>query len=91
MPSKADLADFRAAPIRDIEGRLARLFRDISEPPVRIAIELPAAVHRDLALYAEALARETGRAAIEPSKLAAPLIARFMGDGRGLRQGEARR
>jgi hypothetical protein len=50
----------------------------LDDRPVRIAIELPAAVHRDLVLYAEALARETGREAIEPSKLAAPMIARFM-------------
>ena len=46
--------------------------------PVKIAIELPAAVHRDLAAYAEALARETGQAAVDPMKLIAPMIARFM-------------
>jgi hypothetical protein len=44
--------------------------------PVKIAIELPAAVHRDLALYAEALARETSQAAVEPAKLIPPMIAR---------------
>jgi hypothetical protein len=50
----------------------------LDDRPVRIAIELPAAVHRDLVLYAGALAKETGRAAIEPAKLAAPTVARFM-------------
>ena len=37
--------------------------------PVKIAIALPAAIHRDLALYAELLAKENGQAAVEPSKL----------------------
>lgn len=49
-----------------------------NDRPVKIAIELPAAVHRDLAAYAEALARETGQAAVDPTKLIAPMIARFM-------------
>jgi hypothetical protein len=46
--------------------------------PVKIAIELPAAIHRDLALYAEALAQETGQPAVEPAKLVAPMLAHFM-------------
>ncbi len=50
--------------------------------PVKIAIELPAAIHRDLALYAEALANETGQAAVEPTKLIPPMIARFMASDR---------
>ncbi len=48
------------------------------DKPVKISIEIPAAVHRDLAAYAEALAKEAGQAAIEPAKLVAPMIARFM-------------
>ena len=50
--------------------------------PVKIAIELPAAIHRDLALYAEALAKETGQAAVEPAKLIPLMIARFMAGDR---------
>jgi hypothetical protein len=50
--------------------------------PVKIAIELSAAVHRDLALYAEALAKEIGQAAVEPAKLIPPMIARFMASDR---------
>jgi hypothetical protein len=46
--------------------------------PVKIAIDLPAAVHRDLALYAELLAKESSQSAVEPSKLIPPMIARFM-------------
>jgi len=54
-----------------------------SDKPVRITIELPAAVHRDLVAYAEAHARETGQAALEPAKLIAPMLARFMATDRG--------
>lgn len=51
------------------------------ERPVRLTIELPAAVHRNLAAYAEVLARETGTPT-EPAKLVAPMLARFMASDR---------
>jgi len=47
------------------------------DKPVRLAVELPAAIHRDLIAYAEVLGRETGQA-VEPAKLVAPMLARFM-------------
>lgn len=50
--------------------------------PVKLSIELPAAVHRDLAAYGAALAGETGAAAISPEKLIAPMLARFMATDR---------
>jgi hypothetical protein len=46
--------------------------------PIKLTVELPAAVHRDLAFYAAALAAETGGQAVPPDKLIAPMIARFM-------------
>ena len=52
------------------------------DKPMKISVELPAAVYRDLVAYADALARETGQAA-EPAKLVAPMIARFMAMDRG--------
>lgn len=52
------------------------------EKPVKLKVELPAAVHRDLVAYAEALGRETGQA-IELAKLIAPMLARFMAADRG--------
>jgi hypothetical protein len=52
------------------------------DKPVKITIELAAAVHRDLALYAELLAKETGQAEVEPAKLMQPMIARFMASDR---------
>lgn len=53
------------------------------DKPVKLTIELPAAVHRDLAAYAEALARETGRPVDDPVKLISPMIERFMATDRG--------
>jgi hypothetical protein len=41
-------------------------------------VELPASVHRDLVAYAEVLARQSGQAISDPSKLIAPMRARFM-------------
>jgi hypothetical protein len=51
------------------------------DKPVKLSLELPAAVHRDLVAYAEALSRETGQK-LEPAKLVAPMLARFMSTDR---------
>ena len=52
------------------------------DKPVKVTVELPADVHRDLRAYAEALARETGQSITDPSKLVAPILARFMATDR---------
>jgi hypothetical protein len=49
---------------------------------VKLTVELPAAVHRDLLAYAEVLARESGQGIAEPTKLIAPMLARFMATDR---------
>ena len=54
--------------------------------PVKLTIELPAAVHRDLAAYAAALAAETGGEAMPPEKLISPILAKFMASERGFSQ-----
>lgn len=51
------------------------------DKPVKLTVELPADVNRDLTAYAEVLGRETGQA-IEPVKLIAPMLARFMSTDR---------
>jgi hypothetical protein len=51
------------------------------DKPVKLTVELPATVHRDLTSYAELLARATGQA-VEPAKLVAPMLARFMSTDR---------
>jgi hypothetical protein len=48
------------------------------DKPVKISIELPAGVHRDLVAYAEVLARTNGQAVSDPAKLIVPMIERFM-------------
>jgi hypothetical protein len=52
------------------------------ERPVKITIELPAAIHRDLVAYAEVLAKETGQSISDPVKLIAPMLARFIATDR---------
>ncbi len=55
----------------------------IDEKPVRLTVELPAQVHRDLVAYAEVLGRETVTdAPVEPAKLIGPMLARFMSTDR---------
>ena len=49
---------------------------------VKLTVELPGALHRDLLAYAEVLARETGQRVAEPTKLIAPMLARFMATDR---------
>jgi hypothetical protein len=55
-----------------------RLGPILDEKPVKITIELPAMLHHSLTQYAQILARETGSSAIDPSKLVAPMLDRFM-------------
>ncbi|WP_409187889.1 DUF2274 domain-containing protein [Bradyrhizobium sp. RDM4] len=53
------------------------------ERPVKVSVELPASVHRDLLAYAKAVASESGQPITEPGKLIAPMLARFMATDRG--------
>ncbi|MCP3442219.1 DUF2274 domain-containing protein [Bradyrhizobium sp. CCGUVB14] len=52
------------------------------DKPVKVIMELPAQVHRDLVAYAETFAQETGQS-VDPIKLIAPMLARFMANDRG--------
>ncbi len=54
----------------------------LDDKPVKLTVDLPAAIHRDLAAYAELLAKETGHPSIEPTKLIPPMLARFMASDR---------
>jgi hypothetical protein len=53
----------------------------LDDTPVKLTIELPATVHRDLIAYGEALGKDGGRV-VEPAKLIPPMLARFMGADR---------
>jgi hypothetical protein len=52
------------------------------DKPIKVTVELPAQLHRNLVAYAEVLARETGQAVSDPIKLIAPMIERFMATDR---------
>jgi hypothetical protein len=53
----------------------------IDDKPVKITVEFPTSVHRDLISYAEALARLSGRSIRDSANLIAPMVARFYGNG----------
>lgn len=52
------------------------------DKPVKVTVEIPAAIHRELLAYAEVLARETGRPVSDAVKLIPPMIERFMATDR---------
>jgi len=52
------------------------------DKPVKITVELPAPLHRDLVAYAEILARETGKPLADPMKLIVPMLERFIATDR---------
>jgi hypothetical protein len=52
------------------------------DKPVKVTLELPASVHRDLVSYAEILARQSGQPISDPNKLITPMLARFMATDR---------
>lgn len=53
------------------------------DKPVKVSVELPAAVHRDLVAYAQVLSRTTGQTVSDPAKLIAPMVERFIATDRG--------
>ena len=61
------------------------------DTPVKLALELPAALHRDLVDYAKVLAAETGGKTVEPAKRVAPMLARFMATDRAFVRGRTNR
>ncbi len=53
------------------------------DKPVKVTVELPAPLHRDLVAYAEALAGETGQPIGDPVRLIVPMLQRFIDTDRG--------
>jgi hypothetical protein len=52
------------------------------DKPVKVTLELPASVHRDLVAYAEILGQQDGQQISDPNKLIPPMLARFMATDR---------
>jgi hypothetical protein len=59
------------------------------DKPVKVTVELPATVHRDLVAYAEILARQSGQPVGDPTKVIVPMLVRFMATDRAF--GKARK
>lgn len=53
------------------------------DKPVKVTVELPASLHRDLVAYAEILGRETGQSPGDPVRLIVPMLERFIATDRG--------
>lgn len=52
------------------------------EKPVKVSVTLPAALYRDLVVYAEILTQESAQR-VEPEKLIAPMLEKFVASDRG--------
>lgn len=52
------------------------------DKPVKVTVELPASLHRDLVAYAAILARQSGQPDIKPSRLIVPMLERFIATDR---------
>ena len=61
----------------------------VDDKPVKLTVELPAVVYRDLVAYAEVLGHASGQVVADPAKLIVPMIERFMMTDRAF--GKARR
>jgi len=60
------------------------------DKPIKLTIEVPAPVHRNLVTYAEAIGRESGQPAPDPAKLVVPMIERFMATDRAFSRARKR-
>jgi len=58
----------------------------LDDKPVKVTVELPAALHRDLVNYADALSRESGQQVAGPARLIVPMLERFIATDRGFAQ-----
>lgn len=70
-------------------GKL-RLGAIVEDKPVRMTVELPAALHRDLLAYAAMHGEENGQPHQPAERLVAPMLAMFMGSDREFAKGRRR-
>jgi Uncharacterized conserved small protein len=68
--------------------KLGPIFED---KPVKVMLELPAPLHRDLVAYAEVLARESGQPAADPVRLIMPMLQHFIATDRGFAKARRQR
>ena len=52
------------------------------DKPVKVTLELPAGLHRELVAYADILASDAGQAVGDPVRLIVPMLQRFIATDR---------
>jgi hypothetical protein len=62
----------------------------VDEKPVKVTLDIPASLHRDLAAYASALSQEHGQEVSDPTKLIVPMLERFIATDRGFAKSRRR-
>lgn len=55
----------------------------VEDKPVKVTVELPGPLYRNLVAYAELLVQETGQSATDPVRLIVPMLERFIATDRG--------
>ena len=50
----------------------------VDDKPVKVTVELPADLHRDLVAYADVLGRENNHLPTDPVRLIVPMLERFI-------------
>lgn len=53
------------------------------DKPIKLTVELPAQLYRDLVAYGEILGGEAGQGPIDAKKLVVPMLERFIATDRG--------
>ena len=71
----------RRTRVENVKMQKLKLSAIPDDKPVKLSIELSAAVHRDLVAYADVFAQEHGQR-VEPVKLVPSMLARFMSTDR---------
>ncbi|MFG1392306.1 DUF2274 domain-containing protein [Xanthobacter agilis] len=59
-----------------------KLSEILDDKPVKVTVELPAKLHRDLVVYAQVLGYETGSPISDPTRLIAPMLQQFIATDR---------
>lgn len=54
----------------------------LDDKPVKVSLELPAKLHRDLGLYARILGQQSGGTDFDPVRLIVPMLERFIASDR---------
>ena len=62
----------------------------LEQRPVKVTIDLPAEIDRDLRAYAELMKRESGCSIEDPVRLIVPMLRRFMATDRIFRKFQRR-